>query len=499
MKIRRLLTGSLAMLLSAAFLHSACAASYWYDYDGNPIAVPDSYAFTGAVSLAGGDGRPASAPQDFFVDQQGRVFVLDSGNGRVLIYDNTLRLTGTIDRFVSAEGEELSLLGPDGTAAQGICVSGDTLYIADTGNSRILVCDLTGQVSQIFTRPPRLEGLEEDVSYRPTKVAVDSVGRVYVIAANVNMGLLQLDSTGGFITYVGAPPVTPDLMTLFWRRFSTEAQLNSMIQYVPTEYSNVAIDGTDFVYGCIRALDPEDLKAAASARDNSGSVSPIRKLNPSGQDILRREGTFPPVGDLDGSSQIVDVALGENGVYTLLDGERGHLFVYDNDGNLLTVFGEKGNGAEAFMTPVAASYLGDRLLVLDAALAQIYVFSPTAYGGQMLDAVELTFTGKFEESYASWEAITEQNPAFSQAYSGVGQSRMLAKDYEGAMMYFKLAGDRTNYSRAFEYARKEKMETIFSIGVPLIAAAAVVVVVLLLLRRMKRYAQGGDEGDAGNP
>ena len=111
-----------------------------------------------------------------------------------------------------------------------------------------------------------------------------------------------------------------------------------MEEFVPTEYSNIAVNAEGYIYGTISALDAEDVRTAINAKDTSGYTTPIRKLNSSGADVLKRNGTYAPLGDLvfdKTPSKIVDVAIGNNGVYALLDDTLGHIFLYDDNGNLL--------------------------------------------------------------------------------------------------------------------------------------------------------------------
>lgn len=475
-------------------IQSVSATSYWYDLNGKELAVPEIYTFTKSISLNHIKDKNAVAPKDIFVDKQNNVYVLDSGNGRIIVLDgNNFSPKTVIDKFVTESGEQFQLIGADGTTPQGIFVDDSgKIFIADTGNMRIVVCDINGRVSRLIYAPSNLESTDKDFVFKPTKLAVDSIGRIYVVAVNVNMGLIQMDNNGNFISFVGAPPVVPNLFSLFWRRFSTKKQIDSMLQFVPTEYSNIAVDDADFIYGCISALDKRDLAATITAKDLSGKTTPIRKLNPSGQDILRRQGAYPPVGDLnkENPSKITDVALGSNGIYSLLDFEKGHIFSYDEDGNLLGVFGSKGTNKDEFVTPEAISFLDDKMIVLDSSLNQINVFDVTNYGRQLLNAVSLTYIGEYDQSYKSWEEITAKNPAFSQAYIGVGKSRMLAMDYKTAMKYFNMANDKTNYSAAFELYRKELVKNSFGYVFILIIAVVLIMVLYKTIKKLIKYARG---------
>lgn len=84
-----------------------------------------------------------------------------------------------------------------------------------------------------------MTGVDDSTKFMPTKLTVDSVGRLYVIARNINMGLIQLDAQGKFVGYIGAPEVKVDFWTLLWRRFTTKEQISKMEEFVPTELQQI--------------------------------------------------------------------------------------------------------------------------------------------------------------------------------------------------------------------------------------------------------------------
>ena len=69
--------------------------------------------------------------------------------------------------------------------------------------------------------------------------------------------------------------------------------------FIPTEFSNLDIDGKGFVY---------------ATNIDVGSKEPIKRLNPSGEDVLKRFGYFPVAGDIYyrrtvGPSKFVDIKV----------------------------------------------------------------------------------------------------------------------------------------------------------------------------------------------
>lgn len=117
--------------------------------------------------------------------------------------------------------------------------------------------DIEGNLIHEYT-DPGIYLLNKPVSFLPSKVSVDNGGRLYVVAKNVNRGLVQLDSEGDFIGFLGAPRVVPNLIEYFWKMISTEEQKKQMETFVPTEYNNVTIDESGFLYSTIGTLDSDE-------------------------------------------------------------------------------------------------------------------------------------------------------------------------------------------------------------------------------------------------
>ena len=281
------------------------AASYLYNQDNEAVESPDVYTVSQEIVLEA-DGVVAISPQDVFCSNSGRVYVVDTKNHRILIYNNQYKQMAVLSSFFMQDGNETTLLEPEGIYVD----ENEIMYIADTGNHRIIKCDIQGNVILQIEKPENLTGIDKDSAFNPTKLSVDKSGRIYVVARNYNLGILQLDVNGKFVGYVGAPKVQYNIIQMLWRKISTEEQLAKMEQYVPTEYNNIAIDEEGFIYGTIGTLDAEEGEKTIESNDTSGTVTPIKKLNTVGNDVLKRNGFSAPIGDLEYEavySKIVDV------------------------------------------------------------------------------------------------------------------------------------------------------------------------------------------------
>lgn len=492
---RGLTAGLLAALLlcvsglnAAAYSDMQADRSYTYDQEGKAVYIPDAYDYAGPIALES-QGIPARNPQDLYIAQTGELFIADTDNSRILIYDEAYRLVQEISQIRGPDGQMSTLNKPEG-----LYVYPDgRLLIADTQNHRIVRCDRQGNADALIGKPSGMTGVSDESEFLPVKLACDSVGRINVVATNVNFGIIQLDANGVFLSYIGAPSVQPDWFTLFWRRFSTEAQKEQMVQFIATEYSNIYVDDQDFLWGTIRTLDTDALRNAISSRDKSGQTTPIRKLNSMGNDILKRNGQYAPLGDLsfeDTPSRIVDLAVGPGGIYSLLDSTQGHVFTYDSNGNLLYVFGSYGLREANFQQPSAISYIGDQIAVLDAGLGRIQLFDPTGYGDLVLEAVEQQYQGNFSEANHLWTQIAAQNANFEYAFQGLGSAQLSEKNFQGAMESFEYANDPQGYSDAFKMYRRQVMQNCFPVIFGVIIAVICLLILQAVIRKFYRYYKG---------
>lgn len=497
--LKRLTMLLMTLLLLTSSVFALPYTSYTYSYQGEAVQSP--HAFLPEKVLQGdtlGVGK-FKDPSDLFVDEQNRIFIADSGNNRVVVFDPEWNKLAELGAFTNAEGAEDSLKNPCG-----VFVFGETIYVADTDNSRIVLFDGNFAFQSIIPSPP-MEMFTEGFAYKPSNLAVDASGRLYVISQSTNLGVMAFNTDGEFESFLGAQKVQPNPVEMFWRVFMTEEQIRRTAKFVPTEYNNIALDKDGFVFVTSSAINAGSLANWIQSRSRTSMYAPVKRLNPSGEDVLRRTGFFPPAGDVDiifgnasyqanllGPSTLVDVATTENGVYTVADSKRKKLFTYDDDGNLLYAFGGSGFQEGLFQSISALDYQGTSLLVLDKSQARITVFRRTAYGDLIDEAIRLHAERKYEAAVEKWYGILTLNNNYDLAYIGIGQSMMRQEKYAEAMAYFKNAHDIEDYSKAFKQYRKETWSD-YLLLIPL-AAAAVLFGISKLLGLAKKRNRKSLEG-----
>lgn len=469
-----LFIGSFSVVSSTAYA-SQPYTSYLYNVWGDPVPAPNAYEPKTVIRGQQLGIGPFNNPSDIVYDRKsGQVYLVDTGNSRIVVMDRSGNLVSVI-RELDNGGRKESLNEP-----QGIFIRDGEIYVADTQNSRIVVIDPEGNVLREFGRP-ETDMIDGTIAWLPKKIAVDSAGRIYVIATGVNSGLVELDKNGDFRTFTGANTVSYSVWEYMLKQISTREQKARMTLYVPTEYSNMAMDDENFIY-------------VTTSANVSGTVDPVRKLNAKGNDILRRLGYVDVVGDIrtmDGTtSSLVDIAVDKYGVYSILDYKSGRIFTYDNDGNLLSVFGDIGYQMGNLQSPTALEYVEDDIYVTDNIMNSITVYAQTEYGTAIKEATYQYYLGDYRKSAEYWETVLQYNANCDLAYIGMGRIFLRNNEYRKAMEYFRYANAYEYYSDAYKHYRKEAVEENFG---PIATAATIGGVVLWVVMKVRSYRRRGEE------
>ncbi len=422
--------------------------TYNYDYRQyihyTPAAyVPEKTVTGNRVTYQGESIGVFSNPQDFCIDDSGRVYVADTNNNRIVVLNSEMtEVERIITTFING-GTEDSFNQP-----YGVCVSQrGYLYVADSRNHRIVVLNETDEAVQIIS-DPQSESLEENFVFIPLKVTVDYADRVYVIAQNMFEGIMVFENDGNFSCFFGTISVKITLWEKFWKRVATKEERSKQKLYIPTEFTGIDIDPEGFVY--------------ATNIDSTG-LQGVRRMNPKGEDVIKKGvnenvgGDLQITGDTDyaGPSQFTDVVYRNSGIYSCLDRKRGRIFTYDQEGNLLYIFGGLGTQEGTFQMPVAIEEKEGKILVLDSARASILSFKVTEYGQLINQAVALRYSGDETEAVGLWERVLELDENNELANTGIGKAYLSAGDYEKALYYLKLGMNRGYYSVAYKRYRNE--------------------------------------------
>ncbi len=480
--------GSLSVLAITPY------STYTYDIDGFMADSPDAYTPDQIIdSAAMGLDTPMDTPRDLFVGKDGRVYVADAANNRVIVCNRYVQRIFEIDEFVNNHGVEDSLANPNG-----VFVTEEFIYVADTDNNRIVVFDLDGEFVRIVEEPSS-DVFPENSIYKPVALAVDKSGRMYIVSSTTYMGVISMSPAGEFEGFIGAQQVSISAIDILWRKFQTKAQREASTQYVSTEFNNITIDEQGFIYVTTSSIPEAEQQAAIQSKD--AAKAPVKKLNTAGSDILKRNGFFAPGGEVTvqnttasdsgvgGASKIIDVALGPQGTWSIIDEKRQKIFTYDEEGSLLFVFGDSGMQTGNLSSVQAIAYKGEDIMILDKTANNITIYRRTEYGDLLLGAIQHNRERQYDLSQSDWTKILQRNSNFDEAYIGIGKALFRSGDYEGAMDYYKSAYDTTNYSEAFAMWRQDWVKK-YVLVVIVVAAVAITAYVLFFKYAYKLNVKG---------
>ncbi len=475
---------ALIMLLSVPVGAFNSFQTYTYSINGDPLYSPDAYIPVGTYNssyMGLPEGATISDPYDMVVDDDLNVYIADAGSNSVIVLDRYYKHKFTISGFTNEIGAPDSFASPRGVYVTdnkyngyGDIVEEGRIYVCDTQKYRIVVFDRSGNFLYVLDAPES-ELFEEGSVYYPVAVAVDQYNRIYVVSSQTTQGIIVLTEDGEFTGFIGAQEVSISLWQIIWRRFQTDEQKKLSTIFVPVTFSNITVTDDGFVYASSDKIDTAKVESAIRSKTGSASNSQVKLLNNAGSEIMRRNGFYPPVGEIaftnashdpnaiKGVSTVGDVAVGESGTWSISDTKRSKVFTYDNEGNLLFAFGDRGNLQLGNVSTIKAlAYQGEKLLVLDSGTSKsITVYERTEYGDILYQAVTDQINREYDKAIDNWTEILMRNSNFDAAYIGIGQALYRSGQYEAAIEHYKAAYDTDNYSIAYAEIRKQTIENIF--------------------------------------
>lgn len=435
--------------------------TYTYEDDNTPVPSTNAYQVKLVVDETVMGTTPMKSPLDIFVDNDDHVYILDSGNCRILVLDESFRCIKELKEF-NYKGEVLTLA--DG--AQGLFYRKENkrLYIADTENNRILVSDLEGNVSSVYEKPVD-ELLDPAIAYKPKKIIVDNMGIMYVTSGNINTGALLVDSANQFLGFYGTNKLKMTAamkVEHMWRKLLKNATSDTTFQ--PVEFNNLFWSDDRFVYTVSPLTD-----SVASA---------VSKLNALGDNVFPQDMDIYTLSNTRKIKDMIlsDITVDNEGAVTIVDSTTGRLMHYDEGCNLLAVFGGIGYQEGLFELPVAIeSNSENNILVLDKTKNSVTVMEQTFYGQMIRSANYLYNQGLYQESIEPWMEVLRMNANYTQAYMGLGKAYISLGEYEKAMEYFQMGKDQAGYAEAKAALRDERVRDNFGF------VAAVVIIILFVI------------------
>ncbi len=425
MKISKKLLRLMTMFLAVVFFTSGIAAvpvsaetpyrTYTMDGWGRVLETQTAYLPNETIIKFGEEFL--NSPNDLFITDDGEIYVADTGNSRIVVGNEA--------------GELVKIIG-EGilNTPRGVFVTEDKhVYVADSEGMAVYEFDEEGNKINEYGKPESpLYG--DKIEYKPSKLVVNDAGIMYIICSSNTNGIVEIspDEGGTFLGYFGANAASADPMLVLRRAIATEAQRAKMVSNIPSTPDNLAIDEKGLIYTVTRGEE----------------YNSLRRLNIAGKNLITDCDAY------DESPGAVAVGNHDN-VYVA--STKGYIYEYNKQGELLFVFGAKDDGSQrvGLSTQVTSIKIDthDNIYLLDSEKNQIQVYRPSEFTSLLHNALYLYSKGRYTESKEPLEQVLKMNSMFDYANKAMGRALFQEENYDLATDYAKLAKDYSGYSDAF--------------------------------------------------
>lgn len=382
---------------------------------GRYVRTQDAYLPGNTITSLG-----LKAPLDMMFDEDDLLYIADSDNRRIVIYDTVT------NQFVKA------ITHPDFSKPKGVFVSNRGIYVADTTAEAVFWFDSEGNFLQKFGRPTTPSFA--DTTYNPSKVVVDNRGNIYIYGEGVKDGIIQLSLDGEFLGYFTSNKVQLSFTQQIYKLVFTEEQFENFATRDPQTFSNIFIDQNSMIY-----------TTTMGTYRNA-----IKKHNTQGGNIFANSRTIS-------YDDARDIYVDEQGIiYAAM--QNGTIFVYTPDGDFIFNFGSSNlvagqlnvdiSGLFSKLASVAVDSKGN-IWALDDTKNFLQSFIPTEYATKIYHALDLYNSRQYGEAVVVWDEVLKLNQMSVIAHDNIAKSYLQQEKYEDAMHHFELAGNRVGYSDAY--------------------------------------------------
>ena len=434
----------IALASPMAVLAESTTVTFGFNRRGWIVRTQDAFLPNRTITDLG-----LSSPQNMVFGPDDLLYIADTGNRRIVVYDiHTNEIVRTVDYagFVSPRG---------------VFVTEDNLlYVADALAEAVFIFNEAGELIQRHGQPATMA--VSDTRFAPNRIAVDFLGSMFIIGEGIFDGIIQLSNEGEFLGFFASNQTSITLVQRIQDAVFTERQLAGLAPRLPHTFSNVAIDSRGVVYSSSMGS-PGQLQGEA-----------IKRHDMAGRNTIDN---FIPVSD------VSDIAVDRYG-NIFAASISGWIWVFTNDGTLIFYFGVPGfavhediAGWFRSLVSIAVSSEG-HIWAMDGISAFLQSYTPTEYTQTIFTAMNLFNAGLYMESERVWEAVLRHNQMSQMAHSGLGRALLYQQDFHGAMNSFYLAGNRGYYSIAFWEVRNTWL--LNNLAILIIAVAALVVVLNII-------------------
>lgn len=484
------------ILATETFAAGTSAYSHNDSQDGESVSLYSREMFNAVKSIKAEDlglDFELEGISDICVDDRENVYILCGGNSHLIVLNSDF----TFNREIIVTNSDGVV--EDFTGAEGVFVSDDAkIYISDTVNGRVLVCDCDGVLVSTITLPDS-SLIPSDFIYQPVKVVIDPRGYMYILSLGSYYGALTFSPEGEFIGFFGSNTVNAgalDTLSYIWDRLTgTDEKRARSQKTLPYSFVDFCVDSDGYMLTC--SIDEE------STKNGKGQ---IRKVTFNGSNILYKR-TNRGVSETSDNVNFLEskeysyqgsnkgqrfcaIDVDKYGFIYALDSTFGLIYVFDSECNAVNVFGggfETGNTLGVYTRPSTLAVKGNSLLVADTSKLSVTVYNSTEYGDLLREAQTLYSRGNYDEAKPIWQQVLKLDRSCRLAYRGLAMAAYIEGEYSLAM---DLAKSGLAYS-IYDMARQETITNFLSDNfvwffILIIAVIAAVVLLIVQLKVKKK-------------
>jgi len=424
---------------------------YVLDTDGRThVPVPLTHNVTGFWDYFGTECGYLREPEDLYIAADDTIYIADTGNNRIVRLDSDGNYLGSY-----TDNGKLS-------SPKGIYVDRDgDLYISDSGNRRIVHLSPKGEFIEEFVKPES-DLLEKDMNFEPTRIGLNAQGYLCTIQGQYFM---SIDAHNQFMGFVSTNKVGFSLRSLLIRMFATQKQKAKLLKEKPASYNSFDIGPDELIY---------------AVTDESVGTGQIQVINITGKNIYPVKAYGEKVDNT--NPRFVDIAVSNERNIYVLERKSCRIYIYDQEGQLLSVFGGKGSTLKGrFYVPSAldVNSKGD-VFVLDQQTGYLHRFARTAFFRKIVNAVNSYESGDYSRALEDWREVLDIDSNYMVANKGIAKSLQKFERYEEALAYFKTADDRDGYGKVFSMYRYGVFRENFGLIVLIIGICTVAALTLCI-------------------
>ena len=421
----------LCLYLVLSGLFSVCASAaqgttytYTVSNNGDYIRTQEAYVPT-CVYLKDAE---LSEPNDLFI-KDNIIYIADTGNARILIFNITNSKISQIkySGFVSPVG---------------VFVTNGKIYVADKDAPAVFVFDTSGKFCFEIKKPTDSPLMNENTVFKPTNVAVSSENNIFVVGESSYDGIMQFSQSGDFEGYFAANKRSLTFLETVEELIFTDEQKAQKLTRKPRAIQNIDISDRDLIFSVTQSAEVSYSWSKAETKTSNA----LKLHNLAGTNIISTNSL------MNDEWNFVDVASGHYGNSYALT-YTGLIYEYDSQGNLIFSFGGRAVSSDRYglFTYAQAIDLDKNgfIYVLDKERALVQVFVPTDFAVLTHKAVYDLENGNYEQSETNWHSILQLNGMSRIAHIGYGKSLMRQQRYGEACKHFKIANDKADYSECF--------------------------------------------------